>query len=155
MAGFSLRSFTVPGIPPGECPQSLPQRGGRAEAEILLQRSGVGVCHRDIPGLHRHQLLVRPEVVAVREDTCRNEFLLEDGHEVEEVLRMAVPDVIDFVRGYRESVCPGTPLRSMPHNSDHPLYDIVDVGEVPHAVPVVEYLYVLPGHELVRESEIP
>ena len=42
--------------------QSLSQRCARLEAEVLLERCGVGICDRDIAGLHRDEFFVCLEI---------------------------------------------------------------------------------------------
>ena len=65
----------------------MAKRCGRLEAEVLLQRSGVGICYRHVARLHRNEFLVSLEVVVMRQDLSGDEFLLQYGDEVEEVLR--------------------------------------------------------------------
>ena len=50
-------------VPLGKAAESRAQRGGRPEAEVPLQRGGVGVCHRYVARLHGYQLFVGFKVV--------------------------------------------------------------------------------------------
>ena len=94
------------------------------------------------------------EIVVLRQDPGRNQLLLEDGHEIQQVLRIAVADVVDLVRRHRQPVLTGLAFRRVSHDANHTLDNVVDVGEVAAAVAVVEDTDGLPGAKLVRESEI-
>ena len=97
---------------------------------------------------------MRVEVVVCGQHTSANQFFLEDGHEVEQVLRLVVADVIDLIRGNGQAVLSRALLGRMAHHAHHALYDVADVGEVALAVAVIEYLDFLAAHQFVGEAEI-
>ena len=141
-------------MPLRKFPQSLPQRCGRFEAEVLLQGGCIGVCDGHIAGLHRHQFLVRVEVVVGWQHAGADQLFLEDGHEVEQVLGLVVADVVDLVRGNGQAVLTRALLGGMAHHAHHALYDVINVGEVALAVAVIEYLDFLAAHQFVGEAEV-
>ena len=94
------------------------------------------------------------EVVVCGEHLGSDELFLEDGHEVEEVFRMVVPDVVDFVGRERQSVFAVLLFGGVLHDADDAFDDVIDVGEVAFALAVVEYLDGLAGFELVGEAEV-
>ena len=144
----------IPGVPFGELSQAVAERGGGFEAEIGFQGACVGVGDGDVAGLHGHEFLVGFEVVVCGEHLGSDELFLEDGHEVEEVFRMVVPDVVDFVGRERQSVFAVLLFGGVLHDADDAFDDVVDVGEVAFALAVVEYLDGLAGFELVGEAEV-
>lgn len=134
--------------------KAIAERSGRSEPEVYFKWRGVGVGDRNITRLHRNKLLVRLEVVVLREYSRTNKLLLKDSHEIKQVLGMVVADVVDFVRRYRKSVLAIGTFRGMLHDAYHSLDNIFDIGEVPLAVAVVEDLDLLSLDKLVGESEI-
>ena len=141
-------------IPLREVSESCPEWGGWPEAEVALQRGGVGVRHRHVPGLHRDKLPVCLEVVVLRKHSGPDKLLLKHRHEVQQALGGAVADVVDHVRRHGESVLPGASLRRVAHDPDHALHDVVDVCEVPEAVAVVEYPDALSPDQPVCEAVV-
>lgn len=120
----------------------------------MFERSGVCIGHRHVTGLHRDKFLEGVEIIVLRQNTGSKKFLLKNRHEVQQVLWMVVADVVDFVWRKRKSVLPITLLRCMLHDADYAFNDVVDVGEIPLAVAVVEYFYRLALTELVCEAEV-
>lgn len=141
-------------VPAGEAAEAFAEGGGGAEGEGELEGGGVGVGDGDVAGLHRHELLVGLEVVVGGEDAGGDELFLEDADEVEEVLGVAVADVVDFVGRYGQTVLTGAAFGGFLHHADHALDDIVDVGEVAFAVAVVEDFDGLAAEQFVSEAEI-
>ena len=141
-------------IPLREVSEPCPEGGGWFEAEVALQRGGVGVRHRHVAGLHRDELLVGLEVVVPGQHPGPDKLLLEDGHEVQKALRGAVADVVHHVRRLGKAVLPVASLGRAAHDPHHALHDVVYVGEVPQAVAVVEYFYLLTPDQPVREAEV-
>ena len=70
----------------------------RSKTEVTLKSGGIGVCGGYITWLHRNQFLVSLEVVVFGQDAGTEEFLLEDLHKVEEILRLAATYIIYSVR---------------------------------------------------------
>ncbi len=141
-------------IPLRKLTQTVAQGGRGLETEILLQGGGVGIGDGDIAGLHGDELLVGLEVVVGGEDAGAEEFFLEDGDEVEEVLGIVVADVIDHVGRDGQAVLAVLLLGGMLHHADHALDDVVHVGEVALAVAVVENLDGLAADQFVGEAEV-
>lgn len=94
------------------------------------------------------------EIVVGRQDAGTDQFLLENRHEIQKILRRIVADVIYFVRRNRKSVLTVLLLRGMSHDTDHTLHDVIDVGKVAFAVAVVEDLDGLAFTEFVGKVEI-
>ena len=94
------------------------------------------------------------EVVVLGQDTCTDQLFLQDGHEVEEVFRGVVADVIYLVRWDGESVLAVLLLGGVLHDTHHSLHDVVDIGEVTLAVAIVENLDGVAFHQLVGEAEV-
>ncbi len=89
------------------------------------------------------------KVVILWQYLRRLQLLLEYLYKIQQILRLMIADVIDFVAnviliGKRASL----------HDLYNPLYNIVDVREVTSAVPVVEDLNRLILYQLVRESKV-
>ena len=83
-----------------------------------------------------------------------NEWANANPDEIQQVLGLAVADVIERVGWNRKTIRAGFPLRRPAHDAEHTLDDIVDVRKVALAVSVVENLDRLAGAELVGEAEI-
>ena len=141
-------------VPLRKLPQPLSQWNLRREAKVALQRSGVGVCSRHIPGLHRYKLLVGFEIVVFRKHVCTNKFLLQDVDKIEQVLGLASADVVDLVRRYGQTVLPGLALRSLGHHSGDAFHNVIHIGEVAAAVAEVIDLNGLTYQELVGKTKI-
>ena len=94
------------------------------------------------------------EVVVCGEHLGTDEFFLQNGHEIEEVLGVVVPDVIDFVGRQRESVFAVLLFGGVLHDADDAFDDVIDVGKVAFAFAVVEYLNGLAGFKLVCKAEV-
>ena len=80
------------------------------------------------------------EIVVLGQDACADELLLQSGDVVQQVLGGAASDVVNSVGRQRETVFSGLLLRCAFHDADNTLDDVVDIGEVPLAVAVVEDL---------------
>lgn len=94
------------------------------------------------------------EIVVGRQDACTYQFLLENRHEVQKILWGVVAYIIYLVRRNRKAVLAVLLLWGMPHDTDHTLHDVIDVGKVAFAVSVVEDLDGLAFSEFVGEAEI-
>ena len=67
---------------------------------------------------------------------------------------MAVADIVDFVRRQRQAVFSSYTLRCMLHNPNNTLDNVVDIGEISFAVPVIKDADLLSFYQLVRKSEV-
>lgn len=94
------------------------------------------------------------EIVVGRQDAGTDQFLLENRHEVQKILRRIVADVIYLVRRNRKAVLAVLLLRGMSHDTHYTLHDVIDIGKVAFAVAVVEDLNVLAFTEFVGKAEI-
>jgi len=97
---------------------------------------------------------VRLEVVIGGEHLRTDEFLLEDCHEVEQVFRVVIADVVDLVRRERESVFTILLFGSVLHHAHYAFDNVIDKSEVALALAVVENLDGLARLELVGEAEV-
>lgn len=141
-------------IPLCKLPQSLPQGGGRLEAEITFQCAGIGIGHRDVAGLHGHQLLVGFKVVVGREYPGGDQFLLQDVHEILQVFGVLIANVIHRIRRDGQTILAVFLFRRALHHPNHALHDVIDVGKVPLAVAIVENLDGLALEELIRKAKV-
>lgn len=151
---FDLLMIIIFCIPLSKSPQAFSQAGIGLEAEVLFQGIRVGISHGHVAGLHGHEFLVGIEVVVLGQDAGTDQFFLQDGHEVEEVLGRVVADVIYLVRGDGQSVLAVLLLGGVLHDAHHSLHDVIDIGEVALAVAIVENLDGLAFHQLVGEAEV-
>ena len=83
-----------------------------------------------------------------------NEWAKANPDEIQQVLGLAVSDVIERVGRNGKAIRARFPLRRPAHDAEHALDDIVDVRKVALAVSVVENLNCFAGAELVGEAEI-
>ena len=97
---------------------------------------------------------MRVEVIVCGEHACADQFFLEDGHEVKQVLGLVVADVVDFVRWNGQAVLARALLGRMAHHAHHTLYNIINVGEVALAVAVIEDFDCFPLYQFVGKAEI-
>ena len=128
--------------------------GSRAIAVVFFQGSGIRIGNGNVAGLHGHQFLVSFEVVVFGKDTGANEFLLQDVYELEEVFRPSTADVIYSIGRNGKAVFAVFLFRCPLHDADDAFHNVIDVGEVPFAVAVVENLYGLSGPQLVGKPEV-
>ena len=94
------------------------------------------------------------EIVVPGQHPGPDQLLLKDGHEVQQALRGTVADVVHHVRRLGKAVSAVASLGRVAHDPHHALHDVVYVGEVPQAVAVVEYFYLLAFYQFVREAEV-
>ena len=94
------------------------------------------------------------EVVIGGEDLRADELFLEDCHEVEQVFRVVVADVVDLVRREGEAVFAVLLFGGVLHHAHDTFDNVIDVGKVTLALAVVENLDGLTGFELVGETEV-
>ena len=94
------------------------------------------------------------EVVVLGEHAGSDEFLLEDMDEVQQVLGLAVADVVDGIRGDGQAVLADPLFRGLAHHPDDAFHDVVDIGEIAAAVAVVVDLDGVAFQQFVREAEI-
>ena len=124
------------------------------EAKVPLQRGGVRIGHRHIPGLHGHQLFMGLKIVVLRQNTGTDQLFRQDLYKIQQVFRIAVADVIHRVGGNGQAVFPGLLLRRLPHHPEHTLHNVIDVGEIPLAVSVVEDFDGLSRPQLVGKAKV-
>ena len=141
-------------IPFRKLPEAFTEGDAGGEAEVAFEGGGVGISGGDVAGLHRDELLVGFEVVVGGENTGADEFFLEDLYEVQEVFGLAAADVIDGVGRDGQAVFAGFLFGGLGHNADDAFDDVIDVGEVPAAVAVVEDLDGLAFQEFVGKAEV-
>ena len=150
----SIGSSIIPSIPLSKSPQALSQASIGLEAEVLFEGRRVGISHGHVAGLHRYEFLVGLEVVVLGQDTGTHQLFLQDSHEVEEVFRRVVADVVHLVRGNGESILTVLLLGGVLHDAHHSLHDVVNIGEIALAVAIIENLDGLAFHQLVGEAEV-
>ena len=83
-----------------------------------------------------------------------DELFLENCHEVEQIFRVVVADVVDLVRREGEAVFAVLLFGGVLHHAHDAFDNVIDVGKVALALAVVENLDGLAGLELVGEAEV-
>lgn len=151
---LSLNLFVIPSIPLSKSSQALSQAGIGLEAEVLFQGRRIGVGYGHVAGLHRYEFLVGLEVVVLGQDAGTDQFFLQDGHEVEEVLGRVVADVVYLVWWDGQSVFTVLLLGGVLHDANHSFHDVIDIGEVALAVAIIEDLDGLAFHQFVGEAKV-
>lgn len=134
--------------------ETLTEGGAGLEAEVALEGGGVGIGDGNITGLHGDKFFVGFEVVVLGKDAGTDEFLLQDGDEIQQILGLVVTYIIYGIGWDGETVFAGLLHRGFLHDTDNALDNVVDVGEVALAVAVVEDLYLLTLDEFVGEAEV-
>ena len=91
-------------IPFRKLPQSLSQRYLGCKPEVTFKGGGIGIGGGYITWLHGNELLVCLEVEVCGKNSGTNQFLLQDIHEVKQVLWLTATDVIDGVGWDRQAI---------------------------------------------------
>ena len=141
-------------IPLRKLPKSFPDPNLGGKAVVAFEAGAVRIGGRYVAGLHADELPVAFEIKVLGQDACADEFLLESGDIVKQVLGCAAADVVDGVGRQREAVFAGPLLRRALHDAEDALDDVVDVGEVALHIAVVEDLNGLAGLQFLRGGEI-
>ena len=141
-------------IPLCKLAEALAQGYPGREAEVALEGGTVGIGDGDVAGLHGDELFVGLEVVVGGKYAGADEFFLEDGDEVEQVLGLATANVVNFIWWDREPILADGFLWGMLHYANDAFDDIIDKGEVAAAVAIIEYLNVLATDEFVGEPKV-
>ena len=141
-------------VPFRKFPEAFAKGSGRAIAVVFFQGFGIRIGNGNVAGLHGHQFLVGFEVVVFGKDTGANELLLQDVYELEEVFRPSAADVIYSIGRNGEAVFAVFLFRCPLHDADDAFHNIIDIGEVPFTVAIVEDLYGLSGPQLVGKPEV-
>lgn len=97
---------------------------------------------------------MRLEVVIGGEHLRADELFLENRHEVEQVFRVVVADVVDLVWREGEAVFAVLLFGGVLHHAHDAFDNVIDECEVALALAVVENLDGLAGFELVGEAEV-
>lgn len=141
-------------IPLRELPQSIPQARIRLEPKIRLQRTGVRISDRHIPRLHRNQLLMGIKIIILRQHSCTDQLLLQDVHKLQQILRLAVSDIVNRIRRNRQTILAISLLRRCLHHTLYPFHDIIHISKISLAVSIIKDLDLLPGTQLIGKSKI-
>ena len=94
------------------------------------------------------------KVKVSRQHTSTHQFLLQDIHEVQQILRLPTTDVINSIGRDGQAILTLLSGRWSLHHSPHTLYDVINIGEVTTAVAVVEDLDGLTLQQLIGKSEV-
>lgn len=136
-------------VPFSKSAQTFTQRRARLKAKVALQRRSIRIGHRHIARLHRYELFVRLEVII-----STQQLLLQNRHKVQQVLRMAVADVVHLVRRQRQTILAHPALRRCLHHALYTLDNIVDIGKITLTIAIVENLNRLASQQLVRKAKV-
>ena len=141
-------------IPGCEFSYSLSESNPRLKAKIPFKCDTVGIGGGHIPRLHGHKLLVRLEVILLRQDTSTDELFLQDLHKVQEVFGLATANVVDFVRRNGQAIFAGLLLGSSGHHTHDAFHDIVHVGKIAATVAVVVNLDGLAFQQFIGKPKV-
>ena len=97
---------------------------------------------------------MRLKVIVFRQHTSAHKLLLKDVDKLQKIFRRTVSYVVNCIRRQRQAVLARLALRRLLHHAEHSLYNVIDIGEVPLAVSIIEYLDLVTLDKLVRKSEI-
>ena len=151
---FLLSDMVVFLVPFRKFPEAFAEGGAGAVAVVFFQGFGIRIGDGNVASLHGHQFLVGFEVVVFGKNAGANEFLLQDVYELEEVFRPSAADVIYSIGRNGETVFAVFLFRRPLHDADDAFHNIINVGEIPFAVAIVENLYGLSGPQLVGKPEV-
>ena len=141
-------------IPLRKLPQSISQRYLWCKSKITFKGCGISIGGWYITWLHGNQLLMGLEVEVRGKDTGTNQFLLQNIHEIQQVLWLAATDVIDRVGRDGQAVVAIALGRGFLHHPKDAFNNVIHVGEVATAVAVVIYLDGFTSQQLVGEAEV-
>lgn len=94
------------------------------------------------------------KVVVFGKDACTHQFFLKNSDEVKEVLGGVVTDIVHLVGRNGKTVLAVLFLWGMLHDADDSLYNVIDKGEVAHAVAVIEDLDGLAFDQFVSKTKV-
>lgn len=94
------------------------------------------------------------KVVVLRQYSCTYKLFLENGNEVEEILRGVIADVIHLERRNGKTVLAVLFLGGVLHNADHSFHNVIDISKIALAVAVVENLNGLALDQFVGETKV-
>lgn len=97
---------------------------------------------------------MRLKVVILRQHARAHQFLRKDLHEVQQIFRLVVADVVQRIGRNGQAIFANRLLRRVLHHANDTLYDVVNVGEVALAVAIVEDLDGLALMQLVGEAKV-
>ena len=147
-------SSVIPCVPLGKCTEAITQWCRRSKTKVLLQWSGICKGYWHIASLHWNKFLVCIKVIVRWEPLSCNEFLLENGDKVKEILRSRVADVIYFIWRNRKCIFTCCLLWCVLHHANHTLNNVIHISEVAFTISVIENLDGLAFTELVCEAEV-
>lgn len=124
------------------------------KTKITLKGCGVGIGDRYITRLHGDKTLMGFEIVIRGKHARTDQLFLENLYKVEQILRVAITDIVYLIRWHRQTVFSGLALGSTMYDALHTLYNIVDIGKVTLAVAIIEYLNVFSFYQLIGETEV-
>ena len=134
-------------VPLGKMPEAHFDGRRRLEAEIPRQRVHIRIGLVHVPRLHGQEFLLAGLV----NDALGHQTTLQRLHEVQQVLRLVVADVVDPGRVRASlAVIRGRVVQHI----DDSLYNVVDIGEIPLHITVVEDLDGFALYQLFREGKI-
>lgn len=141
-------------VPFRKFPEAFAEGGGRAVAVVFFQGFGIRIGGGNVTGLHGNQFLVGFKVVVLWKNAGADEFLLQDVYEAKEVFRSSAADVVDGVGRKGKTVAAVFLFRCALHDADDPFHNVINVGEIPFAVAVIENLYGFSSPQFIGKSEV-
>lgn len=104
--------------------------------------------------MHGDKLLVGFEIVVFGKDTCSYQLILQNLHEIEQILRLVVTYIIYFIGRNGKTIFANIFFGSMLHDSNNSFNDVINVGEVSLTVAVVEDLDGFAFDQLVGKAKV-
>ena len=94
------------------------------------------------------------EIEIFRQHTSPHQFLLQNLHKIQKVLRLTTADVIDGIRRNRETVFALLARRGTLHHAHNALHDVIDISKVSATVSIVKDLDGFALQKLVGKAEV-
>ena len=94
------------------------------------------------------------KIIIRRQNPCPDQLLLQDVHKLQQILRMAVSNVVNCIRWNRKPVLPHLFLRGSLHHTLHSLYNIIHICKITLTVSIIENLDCLIITKFIGKSKI-
>ena len=97
---------------------------------------------------------MRFEIEVLRQNTCANQFFLQNLHKIQKILRLSSTYIIYSIWRNGQSILTLLALRSPLHHTNNTLYDVIHISKITPAVTIVKDLDGFTLNQLIRKPEI-
>ena len=94
------------------------------------------------------------KIIIFRQNSRPDQFLLQNIHKLKQILRMIISDIVYRIRWNRQSIFSNLLFRWSLHHTHHALYNIINIGKITLAVPVIKNLNLFIIFKFIRKSKI-